>query len=375
MLKRLYVHNFRCFDNFEFSLQDETSVLLLGKNGSGKSTLRQVFKIFQSIGRGTSRLGDLVQPSDFAQRRTELPMSFELELNLGGHSYQYSLVLELPQTFRELRVAKECLTVDGKPFFSRERAEVSLRRGVKSRQDSVFSIDWHVIALPLIQDPSATSVLESFKRWLSSMVLLAPVPQDMSAETHSVLEAINERGSNLADWLAALLESYPAAYSVCVDYLQVVVPDFSSLRFERLGRDVRALLVSFGQGQGGLELPISALSDGEKCFFLSAVLLAANHVSGPLFTFWDEPDNFLAPDEVSQFVIALKRNFLRQGGQLIATSHNSETIMSFAEDACQVMVRRSHLEPTIIRNLGDLRGNPEMHQTLLQRLLDGSIGE
>ena len=52
MLQRLYVHNFRCLENFELNLKDLPSSLLIGKNGAGKSTIAFALEIFQSIGRG-----------------------------------------------------------------------------------------------------------------------------------------------------------------------------------------------------------------------------------------------------------------------------------------------------------------------------------
>ena len=51
MIERLYIHNFRCLENFEFKPGDASSALLIGKNGSGKSTLVQALKIVQAIGR------------------------------------------------------------------------------------------------------------------------------------------------------------------------------------------------------------------------------------------------------------------------------------------------------------------------------------
>ncbi len=37
MLKKIYIHNFRCFSNFELNI--DAISLFLGPNGSGKSTL------------------------------------------------------------------------------------------------------------------------------------------------------------------------------------------------------------------------------------------------------------------------------------------------------------------------------------------------
>jgi predicted ATPase len=45
MLQRLYVHNYRCLENFELNLKDMPSALLIGKNGVGKSAIAFINKI------------------------------------------------------------------------------------------------------------------------------------------------------------------------------------------------------------------------------------------------------------------------------------------------------------------------------------------
>ena len=72
MLQRLYVHNFRCLENFELILKEMPSSLLIGKNGAGKSTIRVVLEILQHIGRGINRMREfdknhlgLIDPKDF----------------------------------------------------------------------------------------------------------------------------------------------------------------------------------------------------------------------------------------------------------------------------------------------------------------------
>ncbi len=41
MIERLYVHNFRCLENFTLDLAGRPSALVIGKNGAGKSTVLQ----------------------------------------------------------------------------------------------------------------------------------------------------------------------------------------------------------------------------------------------------------------------------------------------------------------------------------------------
>lgn len=112
MLNRLYIHNFRCLENFEFKPGDASSVLLIGKNGSGKSTLVQALKVFQAIGRGSNRVGQLLKAGDFTLGRTGVPMRLELEVRLGGRAFQYTLAFDLPERFKELRVLEEALVVE-----------------------------------------------------------------------------------------------------------------------------------------------------------------------------------------------------------------------------------------------------------------------
>jgi len=39
MIRRLYIHDFLCLQNFELPISRQPSTLLIGKNGSGKSTI------------------------------------------------------------------------------------------------------------------------------------------------------------------------------------------------------------------------------------------------------------------------------------------------------------------------------------------------
>ena len=101
-----------------------------------------------------------------------------------------------------------------------------------------------------------------------------------------------------------------------------------------VGVDSRSLIVQFSNELGSASIPFADLSDGEKCFMICALVVAANATYGPLICFWDEPDNYLALSEVAHFVVALRQTF-QTDGQFIATSHNPEAIRSFSnENTC-----------------------------------------
>ena len=173
MIQRFYVHNFRCLENFELPIAGKPSSLLIGKNGTGKSTVGFVLEILQRIARGTNRVGQLVKPSDFSRDRSDVPLRIEIEVKVGDAVFRYELALELPAGFRELRIAEERLSCDGSDIYSRDRAQVKLARTAGNRE-ATFLVDWHLVALPIIQEQSESDPLRLFKRWLGQMLILAP---------------------------------------------------------------------------------------------------------------------------------------------------------------------------------------------------------
>jgi energy-coupling factor transporter ATP-binding protein EcfA2 len=349
VIRRFYVHNFRCLENFELPTAGQSSVLLIGKNGSGKTTVGLALEILQKIGRGTNRVGDLVKPKDFAGGRTDVPMRFEIEIALEGKNYEYVIAFELPAGFKELRVLDEKFTVSGMPVYSREIAQVRL-----ARKEAKFPVDWHLVALPLVQEQSPQDPLYIFKQWLRRMLILRPIPSLIQGDSRLETLEPSLQVTDFGAWFAGLLAYAPSAWAKIDAYLKQVVPDLKDIKNPVIGTDFRSLVVQFSAEQGGLTIPFEDLSDGEKCFMICALVLAANDAYGPLLCFWDEPDNYLAIDEVGHFVMALRRAF-QAGGQFIATSHNSEAISSFSDENTFLLYRKSHLEPTIVRPVSELQ--------------------
>ncbi len=97
MIRRLYINNYRCLENFELPISGKPSSLLIGKNGSGKSTVGAALQVLQSIARGANRISDLVGPKDFARGQSGTPIRFDLEVLIHDELYRYQLALELPQ--------------------------------------------------------------------------------------------------------------------------------------------------------------------------------------------------------------------------------------------------------------------------------------
>jgi len=358
VISRLYVHNFRCLENFDLPIAGRSSALLIGKNGSGKTTVAYALEILQKIARGTNRVGELVKPKDFTRGRADAPMRFEIEVELEKRNYGYSIAFEFPEGFRELRVFEEKLTVEGTVVYSRETSKVHLTK-VGSAKEATFFIDWHLVALPIIQQQALNDPVGPFKQWLSRMLILRPIPSMITGQSQDETLQPDSRVVEVGAWFTGLMAHAPSAYSRVYEYLKQVMPDLDDITNPSVGPDSRNLFLKYSNEQGSLRLPLEDISDGEKCFFISALVLAANRAYGPLLCLWDEPDNYLAPSEVGHFVIALRKAFL-SGGQFIATSHNAEAIRRFSDENTLIFYRNSHLEPTQVRNLESVKHSGDL---------------
>lgn len=336
--------------------------MLIGKNGVGKTTVSLALQILQKIAQDTNRVGDLVKPKDLVRSRADVPMRFEIEVELEGKIYEYIIAFEFPEGFKELRVFEEKFTVDGNPVYTREVAQVHLTR---AGQDADFLIDWHLVALPIVHLKPTDDPLFVFKQWLGSMLILRPIPSLILGDSEQDTLRPNPQVTNFGAWFSGLLADAPSAYAKIADYLKQVMPDLKDIKNPMVGTESRSIVVQFFKDRKSLTLPFADLSDGEKCFMICALVLAANDAQGPLFCFWDEPDNYLALDEVGHFVLALRQAF-QSGGQFIATSHNPEAIRRFSDENTLLLYRKSHLEPTIARPLSELQVTGDLVGALIR---------
>jgi hypothetical protein len=224
----------------------------------------------------------------------------------------------------------------------------------------------------VIQHKSPFDPLFVFKEWLGRMLILRPLPSVIRGDSDQETLQPNPQVDNFGAWFSGLVGSHPSVYSKIDAYLKQVMPDLQDIKNLQAGKDTRTLSVQFSTPQGSLILPFGDLSDGEKCFMICALVLAASDAYNPLACFWDEPDGYLAPSEVGHFVLALRKAF-EAGGQFVATSHNAEAIARFSDENTFVLYRNSHLEPTIVRPIKDARASGAFTGDLVDALIRGDV--
>ena len=262
MIRRLHVNNYRCLLNFSLDLPDLSSVLLIGDNGVGKSTIVSALELLQKIARGTNRVNDLLGPKDLNREHVHSPARIELEVEIRGSEYKYSISFEFPPEFTELRVRDESFSVDGKPIFTRTLSDVS----ITTNSDVVtFRLDWHLAALPIIQARSERDPLFIMTNWLALMVILRPIPTRILGNSdNSGTLLINSECENFGSWFAGLLARYPSAYSVIDKYLKDLMPDFKDIKNQVFGHDFRRLIVQFAANDRSVSVLFNDLSSGDR---------------------------------------------------------------------------------------------------------------
>jgi predicted ATPase len=363
MIERLYIHNYRCLDNFDLPVDALPSSLLVGKNGSGKSSIGFALAILQKIGRGSNRVRDLIKPHEIRYGHTAEPVRIQLEVKIGGVSFDYELALELPENFKELRVLEETLRIDGVQKFTRKVAE--LRFPLTEGKFATISYDWHLIWLSAAQARSEDDPLDIFRKWLARMLIVRPYPLAISGDSsEGTLNPLPDM-SNFGDWWTGLLSHSPSSYATIDKALKMIMPDLKDIKNPVIAKESRSLEIQFEQDGKTMTLPFSLLSDGEKCMLIWALVMAANEAYGPLLCFWDEPDNYLAISEVGDFATDLRRAFQKKG-QFLGTSHNAEVISKFSDTNTFVLFRRNHREPTQVRPLKEIAYEGDLISALVR---------
>jgi predicted ATPase len=389
MLKKLSVKNYKCFENFEFTFEEDSrSILLLGKNGSGKTTFADVLEVFQRIARGEVRIGRLV-PWNPDGRRGEQgdyywfatganrPVEFALSVQIEQDEFRYAFSLEPVEGFRELRILTEDLYQNDTPIYTRKGAQIKF----ENNKDAEFSYDWHVLFLPNYQARLNDGIRE-FRLWMQNILVLAPVPSKISASSAESEQNgtigrpyLTRDCANAVSWVRYLFGRRPSIYGEVEKYLKNIWDDFKTLVNEDDNTAIKSHLKIEFEDAERLSLSLDKFSDGEKCFFISAVVIATMKDFPQTLCFWDEPNNYLALPEIQHFAQNLRLNF-QKTGQLIATSHDAELINSFPESSIWVIRRENHLSPTQPpERVADMRkeGKIDGKEGLIHAIINGGL--
>jgi predicted ATPase len=329
MLTRLYIDNFKCFSNFELKLGPLQ--LLLGDNGTGKSSVLDVVAGLQAL-----LSGELVAESGLG--RTTLTrwdrrprQTFELDVRTPLEEvYQYHLELEVDPDHGTTTVARESLSIDGRPIFRDDgvtaEAFSSTGEPIRGFVDRRLS--------GVATNPLGLKELEKFDALMHRLVVLRPWPSGMAAASSRDAAFLARDGSNFSAWYRWLdpQQTFEARQSFH-RHLAEVLSGFSSLHFSRTGENERVLKTKWSASAGerptSFELSFDELSDGQRMLVLLYALLSLS-VDVPLTILLDEPTNFVSLSEIEPWLRELEERAEEAALQAILVSHNPEVLDAWA---------------------------------------------
>lgn len=332
MLKRLYVDNFKCLDDFEIAFDGHA--LLMGANGSGKSTVVEVLERLRRFLVGGEKAGDCFPPSTRTRWRDEARQTFKLEIEWQGSvlSWDVSLVHADDET-APVSVASERVVWNGVVVLRRDDPRTAaLQSDLKTAAATVL-IPEELSAMPLVSRSSPESAFP----WLvgqavDSVIPLRLEPSGMSSRAGRPARMLDWRATNLAAWFLHLSETSSDQLARITARAREVLPALHQFRFRAEG-DTQRLLTDWrtlpaGQEEAIRTFAFDELSDGQRVVILLSAVVDGLPPLFPATLVLDEPDNFIALNELQPLMLAMTD---RPNVQLIVVSHHPELIDLFAK--------------------------------------------
>lgn len=351
MLKRIYVHNYKCLVNFELRLGE--LALLLGSNGAGKSSVLDVVFALRQILSGAAKITDAEAfPGHTLTVWQTSPLQvFELEVELSDTGpLTYRLEVEHERETARARVALERLTATSGPLFEFRMGEVQLYRdnhslGPKFPGD--WSESWLAHLVPRKENPRPTRFLDFVRKIIVSGIY----PHGIVSESRSEASLLTRDGSNFAAWYRSLVQERPDLLSEYIAALTNIIAGFKGIRLQQVGLEARVLVVAFEGSEGRYELNLDLISDGQRALI---VLYALLHLAGSQghALLLDEPDNYVALPEIQPWLMALSDACGETIPQAILCSHHPELI-DYLGPEHGIVLEREGAGPVTTRALAD----------------------
>lgn len=328
MLTKIYIDNFKCFSNFELSF--ERINLLLGINGAGKSTLFEVLHKLQAFTNFGEKVDNLFFSSQLTRWQKSTSQKFELEITGNGGVYRYELSVQHNLSRQIARVDFERLWFNGAPLLKFElkdgNAEVQLYRDDHSEGPN-FPFDWTQSAVNSVPSRHDNQKLTWFRERLAKTIIVKPTAPMLEPESEQEAMYLNADMSNFVSWYRYISQDQGLAYEIA-KILQEVLSGFHSFRFTEAGERHRILYAGFslnGDRRQLINYRLDELSDGQRTLVALYTMLEYAK-TGDYTLCIDEPDNYLALQEIQPWLTTLY-DYCQAGDlQTLLISHNPEFI-------------------------------------------------
>ena len=336
MLKRLYVHNYKCLVNFEINFDKDIS-LFLGTNGSGKSTVFEVLTKLRRVIVGEERVDNIFNNTDVPRwlKYEETDIRFELDIEIENSIYRYLLVKYFERlAFDEFTIKEESLCCNNEIILESKDAKTILASDGKPYpfDETRSSMNRYLSYLT-----------PEFLQYLRTMFIVRINPHEMISTINKTNAEIKTDFSNYAEWFAYLNEKNRRGVSTFENAMRDILPGFDYFRIEQAGQ-AKVLQVDFENKANNKEIItyyFNELSEGQKVLIALYALVYCTPENSLICI--DEPENFLALPEIQPWFDTLYDQCAERGLQALLISHHPKIINLLASDSGYWFSRENNL--------------------------------
>lgn len=376
MIRRVYIHNFKSFVNFEIRLGDFQ--LFTGPNGGGKSAFFDLLGRLKTLICEGERISK-VFPSDnrtYGIKDAADGMKVELELHdTEKNLFSYSLEVQYDDHGKQQRILEETLTFNQTPLFEAHLGNAQLY-GDDGGKGPAFPMDWTQSGVGFIMPGKDNRRMSWFKDRLARVWVVRIVPDLIKADSHEETTYPRSDLANFADWYRHLAQAQPDIIYEITDVLRIRMPGFRALRLKDAGEG-KMLYAGFENETGGaaVDIPFRLLSEGQKALICLYTILFAlfSHENATLCM--DEPENFLALPEIQPWLDRFYEICEDDNRQGLLISHHPRIINFLAADTGAWFSRDNGTGPTrVFPIVADGKGPISVDQLVERGWIDGGQG-
>jgi len=334
MLKRLYVHNYKCLVNFEINFDQDIS-LFLGANGSGKTSLMAALYEVQRFVHFNSRLDDtryeinkpVFETSSLTRWLNEDTQKFEIDVEGNDGVYSYILEIEHRRDRNFARVKTETLTFSNQTLFKfwleeeggKQAGKGELFHDDPARKGAFYPSDGFSSGLGSVQERHDNTKLTWFKKWLQRLYIARINPGTIEIEIGREEQHPELNLSNYAAWMNYWNNENREGVSNVEQQLRETVPGFKTFKFTQSGLK-KILEVKIDKDIYRFD----ELSDGQKALAILYTMIFCVPENSVICI--DEPENFLALPEIQPWLNELEEQCKQRNLQALLISHHPSVI-------------------------------------------------
>lgn len=335
MLKRLYVHNYKCLVNFEINFDQDIS-LFLGANGSGKSTVFEVLTKLRRVIVGEEKIANVFDFTNSPRwiKCENIDTRFELDIEIKHIIYRYVLAVDMDITLPFPIIKEESL------YWNNETLIES-----KDEKTILFGDE-----TPLLFDNTRSTISRYsprhgllFLHYLRSLFIVRINPYEMVSTINKANPEIKTDFGNYAEWFVHLNEKNRKGVSAFEKAMRDILSGFDYFRIEQAGQ-AKVLQIDFentGHKKEIITYYFNELSEGQKVLIALYALVYCTPENSLICI--DEPENFLALPEIQPWFDALYDQCEERTLQALLISHHPKIINLLANDSGYWFSRENNL--------------------------------